>query len=499
MERPLAPFPSTFFLKHARWGEAAFWLYLLVLVVCYGISINVADSDLWHHFAHIEYLLRTGTFPVGDTFSYNADHQYVPDHEWGSALIFYWSYLAGGPSILVFEKLIALGLTLALTVRAGLGQRPPTLLVTFFFSLVLLTLLPFFLSTIRSGVFSHIFLALWVLWFQRERNGAPIHYWGYVLTTIAWANMHPGFVTGLMWLGLITVWEFISERQWKQRLLVLVLCFLATFINPFGWELWLGIFRALSISRTAIDEWGPVPWIHPANTLSGYKILLIWTLIIIFSHIRRSGWSKCDYAAIALTLLFGVISLLSVRNTSFFAIVAGGLIPPLFAPEVSLHELTRWKPWLLRLVVRGTLVILPLVLAARLLPASPGIKLTYPPDGYPIGAIAYLRDNGTEGRLLVGFNSGSYALWELRGKMRVSMDGRYLLVYSSKTFEKIQSFFEGKNHWRDALTDPVPDAVLVDLPDPVYPKMLAEPGWTEVYHDETHAVFKPSSVSKSSK
>ncbi len=488
---PTSIFSSSFLQRHSRWGWAAFWIYLTFLVIVYGTSINIADADLWHHFALLDYLLRTGHFPVGDTFSYDADYQLIPDHEWGSGLLFYPAYLLSPSTGLVVVKLIALGLTLALTVRAGLGQRSPTLLETFFYSLVLLALLPSFLSTIRSGAFTHLFLALWVLWFQRERAGAPIPYAGYVVTMIVWANVHPGFMVGLAWLALITAWEFMTARAWLPRFMLLVLCLLATLINPFGWEIWTGISHAASISRDAIEEWGPVPWIQPYNTFSGYKLLLLWSLVIIFSHIHRSGWRKCDQIAVVLYVIFVAISLLAARNASLFAIVAGGLIPPLFAPEKSLHDLHEWRPWLQRLTVRAILVILPLILAARLISTSQGFSLTYPPYSYPLGAINYLRDQKVTGRLLIDFNSGSYALWELRGQMRVSMDSRYLLVYSPETFQKVQRFFAGENHWRDVLTDPAPDAVLVDLPDPIYPKMRAEPGWTQVYQDATHAVFRP--------
>jgi hypothetical protein len=182
-------------------------------------------------------------------------------------------------------------------------------------------------------------------------------------------------------------------------------------------------------------------------------------------------------------------SLAHVRHTSIFAIAVGGLLPPLFPPEPSLHEIREWKPWLHRFIVRATLVVLPLIFAWRLWPTNEGFHLVYPIESCPVQAVAYLRDKGVTGRLLVGFNSGSYALWELRGRMRVAMDGRFDISYPFGTFAKVQRFFAGGDHWQDALADPAPDAILVNKPDGVYPKLLAEPGWTQVYQDATHAVF----------
>ena len=477
--------------KPFHWGRIAFWSYLLLLVVLWGTSLNPADPDLWQRFALFDYICRVGHFPPGDIFSYDSYSQVVPDHEWGAAFIFYPVYFWGGGWCLVLLKLITLGATLVLTVRAALGDRSPTLLETFFFSLVLLALLSSMLSTMRAANFTHLFFALWVFWFQRERRGKKTPVWAYILTMILWANLHGGFILGLAWLAVIAVMEFFTGRDWKGRALLCFFCLLATLVNPFGYMLWPGVYDVLFVPRPGFPEWERVSWFHDIGTFSGYKILVLWMLVVVFDHVRRLGWKKCDQCAVILLGLFLLPSLAHVRQTSIFAIVAGGLLPPLFPPEQSLHEIRAWKPWLHRFVVRSILVILPLIFAWRLMPSNQGFHLSYPPDTCPIKAVAFLRDKGLTGKLLVGYNSGSYALWELRGRMRVAMDGRYEIVYSYDTFAKIQRFFAGEDHWRDALLDPAPDAVLVNLPDPVYPKMLGEPGWKQAYSDSTHAVFLP--------
>jgi len=480
------------FEKLRRWGNVAFWCYLILLVLLFGTSLNNADSDLWHRFALYDYIVHTGHFPPGDAFSYQAYPQVVPDHEWGSAFIFYPVYFWGGAFSLILLKLVTLGITLGLTVRAGMGNRTPTLLQAFFYTLVLLALLSAFLSTLRSEVFTHLFFALWVLWFQRERHGHPVAPLWYFLTMIVWANLHPGFVLGLTWLSVLAIIEFFTGGNWKHRLGILALCLPATLINPFGYELWVGVFRAFAISRAAFEEWGPVPWIHPANTFSGYKLLVLWMIPILFVHIKSRGWKRCDQVAVILLALFLVPSLLQTRQTSIFAILAGGLIPPLFAREIPLAEIREWKPWLHRVVIRSILVLLPLAFTLRLLPTNAGFHLVYPPATCPAKAVAYLRDKGVTGKLLVGFNSGSYALWGLRGHMRVSMDGRYEVVYRPETFANVQHFFAGDAHWQDALAALAPDAILVNLSDGVYPQLLADSAWTQVYHDTAQAVFLPT-------
>jgi hypothetical protein len=478
------------FPTRIRWDIILFWFYLLLLVVTIGTTINVADPDLWQRMAVAEYLFKTGHFPAGDTFGYLGVPEVRPDHEYGSGLILYFAYLLGGGTAIVLLKLVTLSATLALTVRAGLGKRPPTMLDAFFYSLVILALLTSFFSTLRSEASSHILFALWVFWFQQERRGRKISICAYAFTMVLWVNLHGGFIIGLAWLGVIGGMEFLTGGDWQRRARILGLCLLATLINPFGYASWLGVYRVFFIPRPGFEEWAPVPWLHNVGYYSGYKILVLWALAVVIVHVYKTGWKKCDRTAIVLLSLILIPSLAHARQTSLFAVAVGGLLPPLFPSEKPLQEIREWKPWLHRVVIRSILVALPLVYVWRLMPTNEGFHLVYPPETCPIGAVDYLKKSGTKGNLLVGFNGGSYALWNLRGQMRVSIDGRYEVAYDYETFEKVQRFFSGDDHWRDALSNPPPDAILVNRPDPVYLMMLSEPGWTEVYRDTTHAVFR---------
>jgi len=478
-------------LSFGRWGVILFWSYLLFLVVAFGTAMNHADPDLWQRFAVAEHLFKTGHFPAGDTFSYLGVPEVRPDHEYGSGIILYATYLLAGGTGIVLLKLVALGVTLALIVRAALGKRAPTMLDAFFYSLVLLALLPSFLSTLRSEASTHILFALWILWFQQERRGVAISPGAYGLTMVLWTNLHGGFLVGFAWLGALGAMEFLTGGDWQRRARIIALCLAATLINPFGYKIWEGVYGALFIPRTGFEEWAPVSWINDSGRLAGYKLLVFWMATLVVTNIYRLGWKKCDRTAIALLGLILIPSLLHARQTSLFAVAAGGLMPPLFPPEKPLQEIREWRPWLHRFAVRAALLILPLIYAGKLARTNEGFHLTYPPDSCPTAAVAYLKNAGTTGRLLVGFNSGSYALWELRGQMRVSLDSRYEVAYDYPTFEKVQRFYAGEDHWKDALTGPAPDAILVNRPDPVYPKMLAEPGWTQIYQDATHAVFRP--------
>jgi len=473
-------------------GRIIFWLYLFILVWADGTSFNWADPDLWHRLALGEYLARTGHFPVGGTFSYLADYRLIPDHEWGSAVIFYTIYHALGNeaafgTAMVGMKLITLAITIALIVWAGLRRQPPSVPMAAFYALILFALLPSFLSTLRCMVFTHIFFALWLYWYQCERTGARIPTWAYIAVMALWANLHGGFVIGLLWLVLVAGVELVRKGPWIIWATRFGLCTLITLVNPFGWRLWWVTLRALASPRHGFSEWGSVPWFSAAYP--GYKLLLVVAVLAFgYLYLRRHE-RKIDYGSLALIGAFLLLSLTSARQTSLFALAMGALLPGTLP---SSPRTARIRTPLRRLAYMGfcsTCLIVPFYMALDILPGD-GLSLVYGPESCPRGAVDFLKTSGTTGDLLTPFNYGSYAMWELDGKMRVSMDGRYDLVYKPATYDRVSDFYLGKQA-QSLLTTPQPAAILVPREDTVYKQLLGNAGWTQAYRDSHDAVFLP--------
>jgi hypothetical protein len=472
------------------WLKFFFWVYLLFLVGAAATAVNPADPDLWHRLAVGEYLAHTGHFPKGDTFSYLADFQDIADHEWGSALILYGLWSLGGGAAIVLTKIATLAVTLALVVQAGNAGRRPTLVVTGFYAVVLLALLPSFQSTVRCMVFTHLLFALWVYLWKRERRGQAVAAWLYPLTMIAWANLHGGFVIGLFWLALLAVIEGAYGGPWKTWAARLGWCGLATLVNPYGWNLWTATGRALLATRQGFPEWGAVSWLAVPAIYPGYKVLVIGTVSTLAYAIYRRGWKQVDERAVILTGVFLALAVDSARHTSLFAIVAGAMLPGFLRDRSSFSTMARPLRRLTYLCVSAALVMFPLF-TAILFGGRAGLILDRPDNSCPVAAVDDLKEAKIRGKLLVPFNYGSYALWELRGQMKVSMDGRYDLVYSPGTYRRVEDFFDARGDWKGLLASPKPNGILVPRTDAVYPKLQAESGWTEAWHDANDAVFLP--------
>lgn len=70
---------------------------------------------------------------------------------------------------------------------------------------------------------------------------------------------------------------------------------------------------------------------------------------------------------------------------------------------------------------------------------------------YPIDAIQYLKENQLSGNLLVYFNWGEYALWNLYPYFRVAIDGRYETVYPHAVCQEYFDFIQARGKWKQFL------------------------------------------------
>jgi hypothetical protein len=357
-----------------------------------------------------------------------------------------------------------------------------------FYALVLFTQLPNFLSTLRCMVFTHIFFALWLYWYQCERTGRRIPTLAYVATMLIWANLHGGFAIGLLWLALVAGVEWIKNGPWSVWITRLALCLLVTLVNPYGWQMEWATLRALAAPRTGFAEWGMVPWFSLDDT--GYKLLLVVTLAA-FGYLWSRRWDReVDQRSVILISAFLLLSLTSARHTSLFALVVGALLPGTLPTSPRTERIHTPLRRLAYMGLCSTCLIVPFYMALYILPGD-ALTLTYSPDSCPRDAISFLKASGTQGNLLTPFNYGSYAMWELRGNMRVSMDGRYDLVYKPATYDRVSNFYLGKPPAQTLLTDPKPAAILVPREDTVYKQLLGNTAWSEAYRDSHDAVFLP--------
>lgn len=122
------------------------------------------------------------------------------------------------------------------------------------YALALSCLMAFWLSShaIRPHIFTPLFAVALVGLIGNLNKLKLMRFIGVVLLFLVWANLHGGFIVGLIVLGGIVIGCLFSyfllklkENQAKYFFLLLVFSFLATLINPYGFDVYSSIVQGV--------------------------------------------------------------------------------------------------------------------------------------------------------------------------------------------------------------------------------------------------------------
>jgi hypothetical protein len=455
------------------------------------------DPDMWWHLRTGEFILQHG-IPTQDVFSFTVPNNAWVTHEWLSQLIMWLVYLAGGlPGlILFFAALIALTFWLLYLACAG---RP--FLAAFIVLLAAIT--SAIVWGVRPQIFNLLLTALFILIVERVKDGRwrVRTLWWLPLLTLVWANLHSGYLLGIVLLGTYAVGDVVqrwlatpTERTLEGTAVshlfaVTFVSFLAAAINPAGVELWIYPFLTLGSGamQAYIQEWLS-PDFHQTFFWPFAAMLALGVLGWIFNKDRPT------VTELLLFLGTGAAGLLSARHIPLFAIVATPIIVRHWLGVASGNQLASvlnnsqedvpMKPLFAGLNV----LLLLLALATAVFWTNNKISNNDAAIAarYPIAAVDFLESSGlAEARGYNSYNWGGYLIW--RG-IPVFVDGRadvygdpFLLVY--------RRTFEVRPNWQEPLTQYNVEYVLMERGTPLTAVLTASPDWQPAYQDDIAQIF----------
>ncbi len=442
-----------------------------------GFAIRIADADLWGRMAVGKMFLARGEMPTTDPFAFTPTLPLWVDHEWLSGVVFYGVFAGLGlAGILILKTLLGL---VAVGIAAWTSRNSQRLPTAAFIALTMPVV--GFGMTPRAQIFTFALFALWLAILEaHRREGAARWLWVLPATMIPWANLHAGFLAGLGLLGIYTVGS-IGERRFKILAPVLALSTLVTLINPYGFEYWMFLIRAVTMPRPGVEEWSAVPW-----TLAYWNFwLLAGVTVVAMGRLIRDKESLTPLMVLGVTL---VLAVLHARHMPLLALAGIALIPPvLFArreprPDASFPRLAGVVAAAIALVqVYGLYEDGPCTLLVSERPVSIEHALTF-----PVRSVASAAQSKLSGNLAVPFNWGEYALWNLPD-CRVSLDGRYETVYPDSTVRMVDDFFAGRS--RELLDDYPTDHVLAPADSPVNAVLAREAGWRLLATDDAATLW----------
>ncbi len=474
----------------------------VLLAIAIADAGRVADTDLWGHIAFGRLFLRAG--PVShDPFNYSAPGHAWAVHEWLAELMMARIYDSFGILGLKLWKFTCTALTIIMLEMAAAetGAEPPLqAAVLIAASVALMPLMQF-----RPQLYTYIFLAALMALLAREnyRRCAPL--WLAVPMFALWANLHGGFVVGVvvlvLYTGVVAIENLIGRRGFHRsaRLsAVTVASAVATLVNPYGLGAWSHVLGALNnpVTRKVMVDWQPLivvlanlRGLHSGAIFFALVVAILMVLALAFMLTPRGG----DLALVAIAAVMGAAAFNVVRNMPLAVIAAvaplarhlhllGKKMHGVIAPESATVAPNHFNS------VGQTVVI---AAALMLTLGNGGLLSSRIPAAmdYPAGGNAVIRSQKLRGNLLARFEWGQYVIFHMPPSSRIFVDGRVDLVYPPKVIDEYLDFFAGEPGGARLLDSYPHDYVLMPTGSPADITISARADWRPIYRDPVAVLF----------
>lgn len=476
------------------YADAAFILsFVAVVVVGAGRMLN-GDGDLASHLVFGDLMLSTGSIPGAYPFSWGPEGLTFLAHSWlgqiSLAVVHNTFGLAG--VLVLAATLVALSMSLLVRFLLTRGVRPVVVLVGF--------LLVLGLSSVHWLGRSHLYTwlgAVLLMSMLEARRRVPL--WAYAALFAVWANLHGGFLFGILYLGAHTAGKLADSAQahpqgWRESgfwtpLLPLMTAVAATLLNPRGPFRYIEIVSHLGDSShiDLINE-----WVSPDFHHAGGRVFLLLLMITMLALCTRPSLPK---AWIAVVLLLAAQGLLATRNTPLFGLVAFPLVltqlaraTPLLREKAgasldSISRLRKRGPGLLpvALVIAG-------LFAASREGRIGGVELipnSFSSLAFPVEAVNEGRSAGIGGRLFNTLGWGGYVIYAWP-EQKPYLDG---ILYSGDLLNAQRRIEDVDPGWDVVLDRLGIETVLVPSLGRLAYAMDRHPDWRRWHCDPVGAVF----------
>jgi hypothetical protein len=461
--------------------------FLLVVLFSTWIISNILhpaqDPDLWWHLASGRYIVMHRVIPTIDVFSWTAKGSPWVNSYWLYDTVLFWVFsrlaIAGvviGHALLallvfflmayrlhqkhVFWAVTTGALSLFFLLGAPSGYWPQASLVSIFFTSALLLLLDRWLEDPSTNT-----------------------YWIGPLLFAVWANMHRGFLIGLLMASAYALVIFLQEKKRSLPILWVLLCILATLLTPYGAKLYTMMWTDMTLSSQLIMGWA-TPRFTDHPVLLGI-VFLFWLTHLYDRWQRRAiPWP--------LVILAGVLTAGALRSIVFIPYFLLMAIPFL-AQHVSRWMEAITKRYGFEKYDFGLGLLIGGLLLASLARAHPALGVQT--LSFPVKAFDFIRTEKVTGAFYNDYAFGGYWMWAFGEDLPVFIDGRYPAVqgYISLVPE-IQTAQRSPKAWKAFLDRYAINAALLKYyPDTPFPSLFEaifpSSRWALVYWDDAGVLF----------
>lgn len=491
------------------------------------VNMSLWDWDFWWHIATGRYIVETGTIPDKDPFSYTATlkenenpfpiwENLILKQYWLSQIIFYLIYDYTGPKGII---ILRSALLLSILVLAFLKLRKYSVSFPISFLFLFILFIALSKATGERPVLFTIFLTtltFFILDYFKVKKDKKIFL--LIPLMLFWANMHGGFIIGLMIIFSFMLGEGIKiilksgDFTKKEVYLFYTATLLAvgfSYINPAGWDAFnvaMNISSKYKPLHINIKEYESpfvlyIQRVHPVQY--EYLALILFFPLIVILRNRRIELSH-------IILLSGtfIMSISAIRFVVYFMIIGTMVI----GKETYILTENLFKK---RLSERTYIIVQNVLTFATMLSIVFYVTNVHKSDkfrfdiakGYsvPEAAVDFIEGNKLQGNMLNEYGYGGYIAWRLYPEQKTFIDTRSLNILVRTEYERIMQATEyatevnpSKSNtplWMRLLNHYKINFIFIQMLDlyaqihPIIFKLVESDKWVPVYCDPISVIF----------
>jgi hypothetical protein len=463
----------------------------------------VNDADVWWHLRAGEWIVQHHGVPTVDPFSNIGNSTPWAAYSWLFELIMFFLYGHWGlVGILVYTASMVVAIAtalyrllqrlqpdftkailLALAASLGMGRLytpRPWLFTVLLFILELDIVLSAYGGGIRNKA------RKWkLLWLP--------------LIFAVWANVHIQFIDGLLVLLLAAVTPLLTQvaarvfnlslpqhghplREAGRRTAVFAACVLATFLNPYGWKLYVAAWQ-LASQGGVLDKVSELQAI-PFRDTGDYLVLFL----TIGACVALAWKRRFEMFELCLLVVAIGISFRSQRDVWVVVIVAVVILAdPFLYPRI--FDTAEPRRNLSSVAATPALLIaasLTVFLAGKVMRISNMKLQALLVTTMPVRAIEFAKSHGYGGPLYNTYDWGGILIWDLR--LPVSMDGRAAL-YGDQRIERSVATWSGRPGWDADPELACAHLVIAPAEQPLTQLLSMSPEFHLTYKDKIAVLF----------
>lgn len=471
-------------------------VFIAMLMFAWVSFQPMVDADLWWHLKTGDLIIEKGELLSEDPFAFTSEafsspreHSILQGYP-ASQIAYSLLYSLFGLSGLLVFRIFLLSTISTIAARSALKRKASALSIAVILALSWASF--YWAHTAdRPHIFSFLFFVLLV----SSLRPVGRENWLAVPMMLVWANFHGGYITGDLVLIVYLGGRYLDigwGREFRRSLGWCVACVVASFFNPNGALFLVEVFLgniAGSLSA-GIAEYQSSFAVFAAGK---NWVLALWAEILL-ALIVRIGTKRIIWSEILPLLLFGMLALMYVRMTAFFALG----MAPYVAADLSVL-INRSRP-MIKLAACSLLLIMIVPLAyVNGSDVAGGWKVFWPEENafYPAESIPFIKSANLQGRMFNDYTWGGYLIWKLYPQYQVFIDGRAL---DDSLFADYQVIVKGEiapedRQYERLLNLYQIEFVVIPIQDshgsllPLFTQLYRNPRWSPVYTDLRTVIF----------